>query len=79
MLSPRSYNARVALCLACPVTNRAKGYPFEVATEGPVTGVVLSDRPRSLAWGDRRASMIGRASARVLDDVREKLLVLLGG
>jgi mRNA interferase MazF len=41
VLSPRSYNAKVGLCLVCPVTQHAKGYVFEVALpEGlPVHGV----------------------------------------
>src|ERR1043165_8139331 len=30
VLSPRSYNVKTGLCLVCPITNRAKGYPFEV-------------------------------------------------
>ena len=31
VLSPVEYNSRVGLALMCPVTSRAKGYPFEVA------------------------------------------------
>ena len=31
VLSVRSYNAKVGLCLVCPVTQHAKGYVFEVA------------------------------------------------
>ena len=30
VLSPASYNGPVGLALVCPVTGRAKGYPFEV-------------------------------------------------
>ena len=32
VLSPRRYNERVGLALVCPITSRAKGYPFEGAT-----------------------------------------------
>ena len=31
VLSPASYNGKVGLAILCPVTSRAKGYPFEVA------------------------------------------------
>jgi len=34
VLSPVEYNSRVGLALMCPVTGRAKGYPFEVAQGG---------------------------------------------
>jgi mRNA interferase MazF len=79
VLSPRGYNARAGLCIAFPVTNKAKGYPFEVVTGGGhVTGVVLADQPRSLAWGERNAGLIGRAGPKVLDEVRAKLAALIG-
>ena len=29
VLSPAAYNERVGLALLCPITNQAKGYPFE--------------------------------------------------
>lgn len=80
MVSPLAYNARARLCIACPITNRAKGYPFEVPIpEGHgVTGVVLADHVRSLAWTERRAEVRGRVPPAVLDDVREKIAALIG-
>ena len=80
VLTPRVYNERASLCTACPITNQAKGYPFEVPLPAGagVTGVVLVDQMRSLAWPERQAELIGAAPADVLDDVREKLAVLVG-
>ena len=51
-LSPRSYNRKTGLALFCPITSRAKGYPFEVVLPpfSPVTGVVLADQIKSLDW-----------------------------
>ena len=51
VLSPAAYNGRVGLALLCPITNQAKGYPFEVALpEGlDVTGVILADRINSVS------------------------------
>ncbi len=60
VVSPLSYNRKVGLALLCPITGRAKGYPFEVGIpEGlPVRGVVLADQVKSLDWRARRAEML---------------------
>src|SRR5437762_13948374 len=52
VLSPAAYNGRVGLALCCPITNQAKGYPFEVALPDglAVSGVVLADQVKSLDW-----------------------------
>jgi mRNA interferase MazF len=80
ILSPRAYNAKARLAIACPITTRAKGYPFEVALPdaGGVTGVVLADHVRNLDWNARRAEFAAAAPAEVLTDVKERLRVLLG-
>ena len=57
VLSPESYNGKVGLALACPVTSQVKGYPFEVPVPSglPVSGVILVDQVRSLDWRARNA------------------------
>jgi len=79
VLSPKAYNAATGLMLCCPVTTRAKGYPFEVELIGAkgVKGVVLSDQLRSLDWEARGAEKAGRAADDVVTDVLAKLKVLL--
>ena len=41
----------IGLCVACPITGRIRGYPFEVAISDAagVRGVVLADQARSLS------------------------------
>jgi mRNA interferase MazF len=80
VLSPRTYNEPVGLCVVCPITGQAKGYPFEVELpEGlAVQGVVLSDHVKSADWRERRAEWIGAAPAEVLEAVRGRLKPLLG-
>jgi mRNA interferase MazF len=79
VLSPKSYNDRVGLMICCPITNKAKGYPFEVAIpEGlSVTGVVLSDQVKSLDWKARNAQFITHLPDVVFKDVLAKLNTLL--
>ncbi len=79
VLSPHSYNGKVGLCLLCPITNKAKGYPFEVLipTGLGVTGVVLSDQAKSLDWRVRNAEFITDLPEAVINEVLKKLKSLL--
>ena len=80
VLSPKTYNAKSGLALVCPITNQAKGYPFEVAVpaaHGPA-GVILADHVKSVDWKARRAERAGRCSAEAVDEVRARLAPLLG-
>jgi mRNA interferase MazF len=80
VLSPRLYNAKARLALACPITSQAKGYPFEVPLPpgGPIAGVVLADHVKNIDWQARRIVFEAKAPAEVLTDARERLRVLLG-
>lgn len=57
VLSPEKYNSIARLCVLCPITTKAKGYPFEVPVpDGPkTTGVVLADQIKSMDWSVRGA------------------------
>ena len=80
ILSPRVYNAKARLAIACPITSHVKGYPFEVPLPGgsPITGVVLADHVKNLDWQARRVVFESKAPADVTTDVRERLRALLG-
>ncbi len=80
ILSPRIYNQKARLAIACPITSRAKGYPFEVPLPagGKISGVVLADHVKNLDWQARRVVFEAKAPADILTDVRERLRVLLG-
>lgn len=79
VLSPRAYNSRSGLAILCPVTTRAKGYPFEVLLpQGlPVSGAVQVDQLKSVDWQARRASRICALPADVTDEVLGKLQPLV--
>lgn len=80
IVSPRAYNAKSRLALACPVTSHVKGYPFEVALPvgGRIAGVVLADHVKNLDWQARRVVFEAKAADDVLTEVRERLRALLG-
>jgi len=79
-LSPEAYNRRTGLGVFCPVTSRAKGYPFEVElpTGLAVNGVVLADQVKSLDWRARGALPAGKVPPEVVDEVLAKLTAILG-
>jgi mRNA interferase MazF len=79
VVSPRSYNGKVGLGLFCPITSRAKGYPFEVPLPAglQVAGVVLADQVKSLDWRSRRAELVARLPDEAIGEVIGKLSALL--
>lgn len=78
VLSPARYN-RIGLMLCCPMTTKAKGYPFEVVVAGETGSVVLADQVKSLDWKARNARRKGRVSIEELAEVRAKSMALIGG
>lgn len=79
ILSPESYNGKVNLALCCPITNQIKGYPFEVLIPAglKISGAVLADQIKSLDWKVRQAEFICQIPSPTLDEVVQKLAVLL--
>lgn len=79
VISADNYNRAVGLVLACPVTSRVKGYPFEVLLPNdlPVGGVVLADQVRNLDWKSRRAQFIAKAPGSVVSETLGKLCALI--
>jgi mRNA interferase MazF len=80
ILSPRAYNVKARLAIACPITSQVKGYPFEVPLPpgGKIVGAVLADHVKNVDWQVRRAVFEAKMPADIMTDVRERLRVLLG-
>ena len=79
VLSPRNYNEKVGLALFCPLTNKIKGYPFEVVLPKGLKakGAVLSDQVKSLDWKSRKAKRICTLPQEITNEVLEKISLLL--
>lgn len=79
IVSPKVYNLKSGLALVCPITSRAKGYPFEVACKTrAVQGMILADQIRGVDWKERKAEKAGIAPDAALAEVQglvQKLLV----
>ena len=79
VISPRNYNLVSGLVLLCPVTSKARGYPFEVAlpTGLPVAGVVMADQIRSMDWRARGVKIATTLPRKVAANIIAKAVTLL--
>lgn len=78
VLSHRKYNEKVGLGIFCPITSKQKGYPFEVVITGKaIHGSILSDQIKSLDWRIRNIEFIESIKEELLDEVIEKLKVII--
>ena len=81
ILSPAVYNKRSGIALACPITSKEKGYPFEVKLpENMKTkGVMLVDHLKSVDWNVRGRAFIEKAPNTTVEEAIEKIESLLRG
>ena len=78
VLSYKRYNEKVGSGIFCPITSKEKGYPFEVKTMGKkIYGCVLSDQIKNLDWRVRNIEFIEKIKDAVLDEVVEKVKVII--
>jgi mRNA interferase MazF len=80
VLSPSGYNGKTNLAVVCPITSKAKGYPFEIELPASlsISGVILVDQMKSLDWKVRHARFAAKLPLPVLEDVLDRLAPLLG-
>ena len=79
VLSPKSFNKITGFAWLCPITNQAKGYPFEVIIEGTkkTTGVILTDQMKSLDWSARNLHKVDKVNADCLSKVKVIVATIL--
>ena len=78
VVSPKSYNERTGMMLACPITSQAKTYPFEVEVgAGKLNGVILADHVRALDWHTRKIAFIQKAALAAIATTQERLVQLI--
>lgn len=79
ILSPKDYNIKTGLAIACPITSKVKGYPFEVQLPRGtrLEGVVLSDHVKNVDWVARNAQFHGKADRSTIAEVLARIESLL--
>jgi mRNA interferase MazF len=80
VLTPQRYNRLTGLAVVCPLTNREKGYGFEVALPAglTVTGVVLADQVKSLDWRHRGVHFLAALPIDFVNTVARRVAALIG-
>ena len=77
VVSSATYN-KIGLLLACPITSKIKGYPFEVRVKTrKIDGCILADHIKNLDWKARKASFIEASPEGVLTRVQEIIAALM--
>ncbi len=79
VLSPAVYNGATGLAVFCPITNKVKGYSFEVRlpASAKTTGVVLADHIKNLDWRARCADFREKLSRSFVREVVDTTMALL--
>lgn len=65
------FNKHTGLCIACPITNTRRDYPFHVSVHSGVgvTGYVMVEQVKSIDFRSRNAKRLGIAPAAMLEEV----------
>ena len=80
VISPLSYNEKSGIALICPITSKAKNYPFEIfVNEGKIKGVILADQIKSVDWKERHAKFVAQASTQTIRMTQKYLALIIAG
>ncbi|MBF7047429.1 endoribonuclease MazF [Campylobacter volucris] len=77
VLTPKAYNDKTSLIICIPLTTKIKNYPFEVDIQKN-NSVALADHIKSFDWRARNAEFKGKISQEKLNEIKQKLGLLLG-
>jgi len=71
VISNTLFNKATNLAMVCPLTNRDRNYPFQLAVpkQSSLTGFVMVEQLKSYDYKARQAEFIEQAPQALLDDV----------
>ena len=77
-LSPESFNKKVLLAMAAPITSRVRGHGFEVPVNGrKVKGVVLCQQVKMIDFNERGLQFAEKAPEAVTSDALARVRAIL--
>jgi len=78
IISPTTYNEKVGLAIMLPITNKAKGYPFEILLPKKLKtkGAILTDHVKNLDWKSRKAKFVEKLPTETYTEVISRLNLL---
>lgn len=78
VVSSRVYNGKSHMALICPITSKAKNYPFEVPIAiNKIKGVILTDQVRNVDWVNRKVEFVGKVDVEIIKMVQDRLVRLI--
>lgn len=87
VLSTLAYARKSGMAVVCAITNRARGWPFEVELPagllppkkgvGDVTSVVVADAVRQVDYRELEMAFVAAAPNSIVEEVLDKLLAVL--
>jgi mRNA interferase MazF len=81
VLSSEAYNKATGLVAGCPLTNKVKGYPFEVVLPKrcKAKGVILANQITTKDWRVREANQFAKTDDETLENVLEVIDLIFRG
>lgn len=78
ILSPESFNKKILLAMAAPITSRVRGHGFEVPLNGKqIKGVVLSQQIKMIDFVERGLQFVEKAPEAVISDVLARVRAII--
>ena len=78
ILSPASFNKKILLAMAAPITSRVRGHGFEVPLNGKqIKGVVLSQQIKMIDFVERGLQFVEKAPEDVIIEVLARVRAII--
>jgi mRNA interferase MazF len=78
ILSPVSFNKKILLAMAAPITSKVRGHGFEVLVNGKkVKGVVLCQQVKMIDFMERGLQFVEKAPESVISDVLARVRAIV--
>jgi mRNA interferase MazF len=78
ILSPESFNKKILLAMAAPITSKVRGHGFEVPLNGKqIKGVVLSQQIKMIDFVERGVQFVEKAPDAVISEVLARVRTIV--